>query len=196
MSLVSARPRVLSDALLDRRVARSRLRDVMLIVAFSGFVALTARIEIPLWPVPLTLQTLGVLLTGAALGSFRGALALVLYLAEGIMGLPVFSGGAAGAAYVAGPTGGYLVGFVAAAAIVGWLAERGWDRRISLAVWGMIIGNIVIYAFGVAWLALYLGSMERAVMGGLVPFILGDLIKIGIAAIALPGAWALVHRGR
>lgn len=194
MSMFTAHPRTLTDAVLQRR--SSWLIDATLIVLFSGFVALTAQIEIPMWPVPITGQTLGVLLTGALLGSRRGALAVLLYLAEGAMGLPVFSGGAAGIARFLGPTGGYLIGFASAAAVVGWLAERGWDRSIVWAALAMVIGNLVIYLFGVTWLAIFLGNLQQAIVGGLLPFIAGDLIKVALAAIALPGGWMLVRRGR
>jgi biotin transport system substrate-specific component len=199
MSFGSVRPRTLSDALLGQRAARRWLRDTLLIVFFSGFVALTARISIPLpfTAVPITGQTLGVLLTGAVLGSRRGGLALALYLVEGALGLPVFAPSvvlAPGIARLLGPTGGYLLAYPLAAALVGWLAERGWDRRLPLAALAMMLGNLVIYAGGVAWLTLLLGKPGAAVLQGLVPFIPGDLLKIVIAAIVLPGAWALVRR--
>lgn len=194
MRLRSVRPFTLGDALLGQRAQRSWVRDVVLVVAFSLFIALTAQVKIPLWPVPFTLQTLGVLLTGAVLGSRRGALSVALYLAQGAAGLPVFQGGANGIAYMQGTTGGYLIGFVAAAWLVGALAERGWDRRWLLAALAMVLGNVVIYAFGVAWLAVVLGSVSKAIMGGVVPFLLGDLAKIAVAAVVLPGAWALVKR--
>ncbi len=199
MSLLSAHPRTLSDALLDRRVARSWLRDAALIVLFSGFVALTARISIPLpfTAVPITGQTLGVLLTGAVLGSRRGALALGLYLLEGAIGLPVFAPSAVlapGIGRLLGPTGGYLLAYPFAAGIVGWLAERGWDRRLWWTAVAMIVGNLVIYTFGIAWLSIFLGNVQRALTVGLLPFIPGDLIKIAIAALVLPGAWSLVGR--
>lgn len=192
MRFDSVRPRTLGDAVLGQQSARSWLRDAVLVVAFSLFVALTAQIEIPALPVPFTLQTLGVVLTGAVLGSRRGALSLVLYLVEGAAGLPVFAGGAGGASYVSGPTGGYLIGFVAAAWIVGALAERGWDRRLVLAALAMVLGNAVIYAFGVAWLSVVLGDVQKAIMGGVVPFLVGDLAKIALAAVVLPGAWKLI----
>lgn len=185
-------PRTLFDAVFGRQ--RSVLLDAALIVLFSAFVALTAQLKIPLQPIPFTLQTLGVLLTGALLGSRRGALALLAYLIEGGLGLPVFAGGAAGLPYMLGATGGYLIGFVPAAALVGRLAERGWDRRIWLAVLAMAAGNLVIYACGASWLAIYLGSVQKALLGGVLPFIPGDLIKIGVAALALPGGWALVRK--
>jgi biotin transport system substrate-specific component len=167
-----------------------------LVVVFSVFVGLTAQVAIPLWPVPLTLTTLGVLFTGAALGSKRGALALLLYLAEGAIGLPVFAGGASGVAYALGPTGGYLVGFVVAAGVVGLLAERGWDRRPTWTALAMVVGNLIIYALGVTWLAVFLGDLGTALVQGMLIFIPGDLIKIVVATLALPAGWALVRRRR
>lgn len=194
MSSLVTQPRTLVDVLLPRQ-QRSWLLDVGLVALFSAFVALTAQVELPLWPVPITLQTFGVVFTGAALGSGRGALALLLYLAEGAAGLPVFAGGASGVAYMLGPTGGYLVGFVVAAGVVGWLAERGWDRRLIWTVLAMVVGNLAIYAFGVSWLAVYLGDLQTALVKGALFFVIGDLVKIAIAALALPGGWALARRG-
>jgi biotin transport system substrate-specific component len=194
-SLVSRR--TLSDALLSRNAQRSWLTDALLIVGFSGFVALTAQIQIllPFTPVPITGQTLGVLLTGAVLGKWRGMLALLLYLIEGAIGLPVFAGGASGFARIIGPTGGYLLSYPLAAAVVGWLAERGWDRRLPLAIAAMLIGNLIIYLIGVPWLGLYKGILGNVsvLMAGVYPFLPGDLFKILIAAGVLPGAWALLR---
>jgi biotin transport system substrate-specific component len=192
-SLVSQPHTTLVDVLSPRQ-QRSWLLDAVLVVLFSAFVALTAQVEIPLWPVPLTLQTLGVLFTGAVLGSRRGALALLLYLTEGALGLPVFAGGASGVGYMLGPTGGYLVGFVVAAGVVGWLAQRGWDRRLVWAAVAMVIGNVIIYACGVAWLAVFLGDLWGALVKGMLLFVVGDLIKIAVAALTLPGGWKLARR--
>ena len=193
MSSLVTQPHTLVDVLLPRQ-QRSWLLDAALVLLFSAFVGLTAQVEIPVWPVPLTLQTLGVLFTGAVLGSRRGALALVLYLAEGAAGLPIFAGGASGVAHLLGPTGGYLAGFVVAAGVVGWLAERGWDRRLVWTALAMLAGNVIIYALGVAWLAVYLGDLQTAVVKGALIFVPGDLIKIVVAVLALPGGWALAQR--
>ena len=192
MSSLVTQPRTLVDVVLPR--PRSWLFDVGLVVLFSAFVALMAQIEIPLWPVPLTLQTLGVLFTGAVLGSRRGAFSMLLYLAEGLVGLPVFAGGASGVTQLLGPTGGYLVGFVIAAGLVGWLAERGWDRRLLWTVLAMVIGNLAIYALGVSWLAVFLGDLQTALVKGALIFVPGDLVKIAVATLALPGGWALARR--
>ena len=194
MSSLVSRPHTTLADVLSPRQQRSWLLDVVLVVLFSAFVALTAQVEIPLWPVPLTLQTLGVLFTGAVLGSRRGALALLLYLTEGALGLPVFAGGASGVGYMLGPTGGYLVGFVVAAGVVGWLAQRGWDRRLVWAAVAMVIGNVIIYVCGVAWLAVFLGDLWRALVKGMLLFVVGDLIKIAVAALTLPGGWKLARR--
>ena len=194
MSSLVSRPHTTLADVLSPRQQRSWLFDVVLLVLFSAFVALTAQVEIPLWPVPLTLQTLGVLFTGAVLGSRRGALALLLYLTEGALGLPVFAGGASGVGYMLGPTGGYLVGFVVAAGVVGWLAQRGWDRRLVWAAVAMVIGNVIIYVCGVAWLAVFLGDLWGALIKGMLLFVVGDLIKIAVAALTLPGGWKLARR--
>jgi biotin transport system substrate-specific component len=194
MSSLVSRPHTTLADVLSPRQQRSWLLDAVLVVLFSAFVALTAQVEIPLWPVPLTLQTLGVLFTGAVLGSRRGALALLLYLTEGALGLPVFAGGASGVGYMLGPTGGYLVGFVVAAGVVGWLAQRGWDRRLVWAAVAMVIGNVIIYACGVAWLAVFLGDLWGALVKGMLLFVVGDLIKIAVAALTLPGGWKLARR--
>jgi biotin transport system substrate-specific component len=193
MSSLATQPRTtLVDVLLPR--SRSWLFDIVLVVVFSALVALSARVAIPWWPVPMTLQPLAVLFTGAVLGSRRGTLTLLLYLAEGAVGLPVFAAGA-GIAYMLGPTGGYLVSYPVAAGLVGWLAERGWDRKPVWTAAAMTLGLLVIYAFGVVWLAAFLGDLRTALVQGMLIFIPADLVKIAIATLALPGGWALARRG-
>ena len=171
----------------------ARLYDVALILCGSLFIALSAQVAIhlPFSPIPVTGQTLAVLLAGALLGSRRGSLCLLAYLAEGVLGLPVFAGGAAGPARLAGPTGGYLVGFVAAAYVTGLLAERGWDRRVVATLLAMLLGNAAIYAFGLPWLAAFVGS-ERALSLGFYPFIVGDFLKLALAASLLPSGWRML----
>jgi biotin transport system substrate-specific component len=170
------------------------LRDLVLIVLGALFVAALAQIEIPLpfTPVPITGQTFGVLLVGAALGSGRGAASLALYLAMGIVGLPFFAGGAHGLQVVIGATGGYLIGFVIAAYGIGLLAERGLERRVRTSIIPFLLGTIIIYVCGVAWLSLVLGSLSKAIAAGLLPFLIGDAVKLIAAAIVLPAAWRIV----
>lgn len=168
------------------------LRDLALILAGSLLVALFAQIEIPLQPVPITGQTFAVLLVGAALGSRRGAASLALYLAEGALGLPFFSGGASGLSHLTGATAGYLAGFVMAAYVIGLLAERGLERNVRTSLIPFLVGTVVIYIFGVAWLAVMLGSLSKAIAAGLLPFLIGDAIKLVAAAMALPAAWRVV----
>ncbi len=176
---------------------------VLAVVAGTALLAVSARLRIELGfsPVPITGQTFAVLLVGAVYGSRLGGATLLAYLAEGIAGLPVFAGGASGWAYFTGPTGGYLVGFVAAAYAVGWLAERGWDRSAATMAVAMVVGNVVIYVPGVAWLMAELNvSAARAWDIGVQPFLWGDLLKLGLASGLLPAAWALresvEHGGR
>ncbi len=173
----------------------SRLYDVALIFGGSLLVGLSAQVAIPLsfTPVPITGQTLAVLLVGALLGSVRGSVTVLLYLAEGAAGLPVFAGGGAGAAVLLGSTGGYLAGFVPAAFITGYLAERGWDRRIGATLVAMLLGTVAIYAVGLAWLGLYAGT-ENLLAIGLYPFVPGAIVKIIVAAALVPQGWKLLGR--
>ena len=169
------------------------VRDVLLILSFSVVTALSAQIAFYIGPVPITGQTFAVLLAAALLGSRRGALSQLTYLGMGAMGAPIFAGWHGGIGVLMGPTGGYLIGFVAAAFVVGFLAERGWDRRFWSMALAMLIGNIVIYAFGLPWLANFVPS-GSVLAAGLYPFIPGDLTKLVLATIALPSGWALVNR--
>lgn len=167
---------------------------LVLVLAGSALIALAAQVRIPLpfSPVPVTGQTFAVLLVAASLGRL-GIASVLAYLAEGAVGLPVFAGGATGLAYMGGPTGGYLVGFVLAAVIVGAAAEREWDRRFATSLLVMFLGEVAIYACGVAWLARFPLSVSPW-QAGLFPFIPGDLFKMVLAALALPTAWRLVRR--
>ncbi|HSB03511.1 MAG TPA: biotin transporter BioY [Anaerolineales bacterium] len=175
--------------------AASWLRDLILILLGALFVAALAQVEIPLpfTPVPITGQTFGVLLVGAALGSKRGAASLASYLAMGMVGLPFFAGGAHGLNIVIGATGGYLIGFIVAAYVVGLLAERGLERSVRTSVLPFLVGTVIIYICGVAWLAVVLGSFSKAITAGLLPFLIGDAIKLVAASLALPAAWKFVR---
>lgn len=182
----------LADAVRLRAFPRAdaRLLAALQILAGSLLVAALAQVAIPLpWtPVPITGQTLGVLLVGAALGAGRGGAALLLYLAEGAAGLPFFAGGVGGAQVFLGPTAGYLIGFPLAAFAVGMLAERGWDRRVATTAAAMAAGTAILFTTGALWLGVFVG-FERAFALGVAPFLPGAVIKIGVAAAALPLAW-------
>lgn len=166
------------------------LYNAILVITASLLVALSAQIAMPLpfTPVPVTAQTLSVLLVGAVLGSARGTLAILTYLAEGAVGLPVFAGGKAGLAVLAGPTGGYLIGFVVAAFVTGYLAERRWDRNVVTSFLAMSIGNVIIFAFGLLILAGYVG-FDKVLALGFYPFWMGDIVKLALATFLLPLGW-------
>ena len=174
--------------------------DALLVLGGAAFVALCAQISIPLQPVPMTLQSLAVLLVGAALGARKGAAALLAYLAAGAVGLPVFAGGGQFllSAKTGGltPTFGYLIGFILAAGLVGWLCQRfGADRTPWGTALAMLAGNLVIYAAGLPVLAALFNLSGQALMAaGLTPFLIGDALKLALAAALLPGAWALLRR--
>lgn len=187
---------VLVEAAVRRRSRSSLLADVMLVVVGSLVVAGLAQLSVrlPFTPVPVTGQTLAVLVVGASLGPVRGGIALLLYLAEGAAGLPVFAEGSAGLNQLLLPsvTGGYLWGFVLAAFVVGSLAQRRWDRRLSSAIGAMLLGEIAVFLCGVVWLSAALGlSGSQALELGLYPFVLGELAKLLVAAGILPAAWKL-----
>jgi biotin transport system substrate-specific component len=170
---------------------------VLAIVAGAGLVAAAAQVSIPLpfTPVPITGQTFAVVLVGASLGALDGTAGLALYVLAGIAGAPVYADGSHGWAVVTSATGGYLIGFIVAAALTGWLAERAWDRRFSSSVAAMLSGNVVIYLVGLSWLAIELDtSLEKTLELGLYPFIVGDLLKLYLAAALLPSAWKLLGR--
>ena len=161
--------------------------DVAVVIGGSLLIALGAQVSarLPFSPVPITAQTLAVLAVGACLGRRRGALSVLAYLAQGLAGLPIFAGGMSGLAYLRGPTGGYLVGFVVAAYITGALAERGWDQRVGTAFAALLLGTLALYAVGLTWLAVFVG-VKAVLPLGLYPFIPGDLVKIVCATLVLP----------
>jgi biotin transporter BioY len=173
-----------------------RTRSISLVFAFSLLMALSAQIAIPVGPVPITGQTFVVLLTGALLGSRLGAAAMIVYLAEGAFGLPFFSQGRGGFAHLFGPTGGYLFAFPAAAFITGAFAEHGWDKRFHTAAAAMAIGSVLIMLSGWAWFSLVTNTAPLvAFQATVLPFIPGDIVKILLAAAALPIGWKFVQRG-
>jgi len=183
----------------SRSRAHAIARRAILVISGTLLVAGAAQISIPLpfTPVPLTGQTFAVLLVGASLGAMDGLLSLALYVLVGAVGAPFFAGGASGWSILSGATGGYLIGFVLAAALVGKLAERGWDRSFSSSVAAFLTGSVVIYVAGILWLANALDASpisQEVLIAGLYPFIIGDLIKLYAASALLPSAWKLVNR--
>jgi biotin transport system substrate-specific component len=184
-------------ALIDRVIPRSAINNVALILSGAVITAYAAQLVVPMWPVPITAQTLAVLLVGSVLGATRGAISLIVYFSMGAVGLPVFS---AATSLSFGPTFGYLVGFIAAAAVVGYLSQRGWHKSVAGVLGSFAIANSVIYLFGLPWLAFALGSigvdndLASVAAAGLAPFIIGDVIKMTLAAALLPLAWKFLGK--
>ncbi|MBX2881359.1 MAG: biotin transporter BioY [Granulosicoccus sp.] len=195
---VAGTPDTLLERLLPATAWQSKwcIRNLLLIVAGSLLLTISAKVSIPFYPVPMTLQTLVVLCLGMALGPWLGATTVLFYLAQGAMGLPVFAGTpekGLGLAYMLGTTGGYLIGFVVAAFVVGLLAQRRWDRSMLTTIAAMLVGNFIIYAFGLLWLGSVVGWDKPILAWGMTPFLLGDLAKILIATAVLPSLWKLLR---
>lgn len=182
----------LADALWSPAAGSPAIRATVLAVIGSILLTISAKIQVPFWPVPMTMQTFVVLVLGVAYGWRLAGATVLLYLAQGALGLPVFAGGG-GLAYMAGPTGGYLAGFLLAAVAVGWLAERGWARSAPSTLAAMLIGTAIIFGCGIAWLATLIG-LPQAISAGLVPFLLSEAVKIALATALVPSAWRLMRR--
>jgi biotin transport system substrate-specific component len=182
----------LADVLWSPAAGSTAVRAIVLAVIGSLLLTISAKIQVPFWPVPMTMQTFVVLVLGVAYGWRLAGATVLLYLAQGALGLPVFAGGG-GIAYMAGPTGGYLAGFLLAAVAVGWLAERGWARSAPSTLAAMLIGTAIIFGCGVAWLATLIG-LPQAVSAGLVPFLLSEAVKIALATALVPFAWRLMQQ--
>ena len=195
--LQTARFETVATSLLSDRFAddatRTRFAKLAMVIVGSLFIALAAQIAVPMYPVPVTGQTLAILLIGMTYGSRMAASTVALYLLEGALGLPVFANGAAGTLYMFGPTGGYLAGFLMAAVTLGFLAERGFGRTILSTAVAMLIGTATIYIFGVAWLSMMIG-FEKAVIHGVMPFLYGDALKAVVAAGLMPMAWKAIKK--
>jgi biotin transport system substrate-specific component len=179
-------------------LAQGMHAGAILVVTGVLLLTLSAKIQIPLWPVPMTMQTYVILVIGMAYGTRMATVTVLGYLIAGAIGLPVFAGTpekGLGLPYMLGPTGGYLIGFLLATLLMGRLAERGWDRRIGLSVVGMTAGHLLILACGVTWLAVSLG-WERAIAVGATPFVIATILKTVLAGATLPLAWRWVHRLR
>lgn len=186
--------------LADRLFSRTLATDLVLVAAGAALTSIAAQIAVPLLPVPMTMQTLAVLLVGVSLGAVRGALSMVLYAVLGIVGLPVFSDASSGFAVIAGPTGGYIVGFVFAAAFTGWLAQREWDRKWVRSILAFLGGTVVVFAIGLPWLAVSLGQLgvpndlNSVLMGGFYPFIVGGVVKALLATGIMGLSWRAIDR--
>jgi biotin transport system substrate-specific component len=174
------------------RSQNNSLVQLGLVALGAALLAISSKVQVPFWPVPMTLQTAVVLLIGASYGARMAGATLISYLAAGAVGLPVFASGA-GLAYMAGPTGGYLAGFFLAAVVMGWLSDKGYGRSIFGALGLMLVGQALIFGFGVAWLSALFG-VGKAVAGGLTPFIPAEALKTALAAALLSAGWAQLNR--
>ena len=186
-----------ADALWPTASGNAFVRNIVLAVAGTALIAVCAKIQVPMWPVPMTMQVFAVLLIGLAYGSRLGLATVLLYLAQGAAGLPVFAGGG-GIAYLSGPTAGFLYGFALAAFAAGWLAERGWGRPVVRIFFASVVGIALIYAIGVPWLANFYATakgmtvdaaLTKSIAVGMTPFLVGDVVKAALAAAVLPTAW-------
>ena len=196
MSSAVSRP-TLIDALWPETTVPA-VRWAVLMVVGSLLLTASAKAQVPMWPVPMTMQSFVVLVLGMAYGTRLAGATVALYLLQGAIGLPVFAGTpekGIGIAYMAGPTGGYLMGFFVSAVVVGWLAERGWDRTLLWSTAAMTIGTVVLFAMGIGWLAVLIG-WSKAIAGGLMPFLLGSVLKLALAAAVMPLAWNTIARRR
>jgi biotin transporter BioY len=184
----------LIDAILPKVESKTLalVKDIILILIFTLLTAISAKLKIEIGPVPITGQTFAVLLSGALLGFRRGALAQIFYLLGGLAGIPWFSRGG-GISYLMSSTFGYIIGFVLAASVVGFLCERGFDRKIDSAILAMFLGNVLIYFPGLLWLSKFVG-FGKVLEIGLYPFIIGDIIKLFLAALILPLGWKLLRK--
>jgi biotin transport system substrate-specific component len=196
--------RALALAVWPRSISPA-VQAIVLALVGTAVLALSAKIKVPFYPVPMTLQTFAIMALAAAYGSRLAVVTVVLYLFEGALGLPVFTNtppAVAGPAYFLGPTGGFLIGFVALAWIVGTAADHGWDRSIAKLLAAMVAADVVVFVLGFAWLA-WIATLSNGAAGlgiasafkfGVAPFLLADLLKIALAALAVPAAWMLVGR--
>ena len=192
----NATSRALAVAVWPETVNRA-VQAAVLVVAGTAILAISAKTQVPFWPVPMTLQTLAVMAIAAAYGSNLAVATVIAYIAEGLVGIPVFAGAAAGPAYVLGPTGGFLLAFVVGAAIVGFAADRGDSRSFAKLAIAMVLADVVIFALGLVWLGAAvpkIGYSAKLLSIGLYPFVLGDLLKIALASMLIPAVWGLVGR--
>jgi biotin transport system substrate-specific component len=190
---------VLTEAFGPRDGAALRLKQAALVIGGILLLAVAAKIKVPMWPVPVTMGTFAVLAIGAAYGARLGLATIIGYMARGALGFDVFAGSSAeqyGITYMMGGTGGYLVGYVMATVALGWLARRGWDRSVLWMAAAMVVGNALIYAPGLYWLGALYGWEKPILDWGLTPFLVGDVLKLALAALLLPALWKLVGNAR
>lgn len=190
---------VLSSVVAPREGSARLAKEAVLVVAGILFLAIAAKIKVPMFPVPMTMGTFAVLTMGAAYGARLGLVTVIGYLLVGALGFDVFAGSSAqayGLSYMMGSTGGYLVGYVLAVLALGTLAQMGWDRSAPKMAGAMVLGNALIYVPGLIWLGLIYGFDKPILAWGLTPFLLGDAVKLALAAVILPAAWKLVARAR
>jgi biotin transport system substrate-specific component len=190
---------VLSEAIGPREGLALRVKQAVLVVLGIALLAIAAKIKVPMWPVPITMGTFAVLGIGAAYGARLGLVTILGYMLIGALGFDVFAGSSAqayGLTYMMGGTGGYLVGYVLAVAALGLLARRGWDRSVMWMALAMLIGNVLIYAPGLTWLGMLYGWDKPILSWGLTPFLVGDALKLALAALLLPALWKLVGSAR
>ena len=189
---------VLSEVILPRDGRQAKLvKQIALVLVGVMLLILSAKIKIPMIPVPMTMGTFAVLSIGAAYGPRLGLMTIIGYMIVGALGFDVFASSSSevfGVAYMKGGTGGYLVGYVLAILVLGWTARQGWDRSILKMAAAMVLGNVIIYVPGLLWLATLYGWDQPILTWGLTPFLVGDLVKLGLAALLLPSAWRLVDK--
>ncbi len=196
---LSLNNKVLSEVIAPREGLTQLVKNAALVVAGILFLAIAAKIKVPMWPVPITMGTFAVLTMGAAYGARLGLATIIGYMIIGALGFDVFAGSSAekyGLTYMMGGTGGYLVGYVLAVLALGTLARAGWDRSAPKMAGAMLLGNALIYVPGLIWLGMLYGWDKPILQWGLTPFIVGDLIKLALAAMILPAAWKMVGRAR
>ena len=189
---------VLSEVILPRDSRQAKLvKQIALVLVGVMLLVLSAKIKIPMIPVPMTMGTFAVLSIGAVYGPRLGLMTIIGYMIVGALGFDVFASSSSekfGVSYMMGSTGGYLVGYVLAILFLGWTARQGWDRSVLKMAAAMVLGNVIIYVPGLLWLATLYGWDQPILTWGLTPFLMGDLVKLGLAALLLPGAWRLVDK--
>lgn len=196
---LSLNNKVLSEVLAPQEGTQLLLKKVVLVMAGIAFLAIAAKIKVPMFPVPMTMGTFAVLTMGAAYGERLGLVTILGYMLIGALGFDIFAGSSAenfGLTYMKGGTGGYLVGYVLAVIALGILARAGWDRSAPKMAGAMLLGNALIYVPGLIWLGMLYGWDKPILQWGLTPFLLGDVLKLAMAAIILPFAWKMVGRAR